>query len=44
MKLLEVISIPETSDETANAMMAWGKAMGKICVSAKVGITKYLIF
>merc|ERR1712203_537929 len=35
MKLLEVISIPETSDETANAMMAWGKAMGKTCVSAK---------
>lgn len=35
MKLLEVIRIPETSDETFNAMMDWGKAMGKTCVSAK---------
>merc|ERR1712038_1041278 len=35
MKLLEVIRIPETSDETNTAMMEWGKAMGKICVSAK---------
>ena len=35
MKLLEVIRIPETSDETNKAMMDWGKAMGKTCVSAK---------
>jgi len=35
MKLLEVIRIPETSDETFNAMMDWGKAMGKTCVEAK---------
>ena len=25
MKLLEVVRIPETSDETFNAMVAWGK-------------------
>ena len=35
MKLLEVIRIPETSDETNTAMMEWGKAMGKTCVSCK---------
>lgn len=35
MKLLEVIRIPDTSDETFNAMMDWGKAMGKACVAAK---------
>lgn len=35
MKLLEVIRIPETSDETFQSMMDWGKAMGKSCVSAK---------
>jgi len=35
MKLLEVIRIPETSDETFKAMMDWGKAMGKSCVAAK---------
>lgn len=35
MKLLEVIRIPQTSDQTFNAMMDWGKAMGKTCVSAK---------
>jgi len=35
MKLLEVIRIPETSDETFQAMMAWGKAMTKTCVAAK---------
>jgi len=34
MKLLEVIRISETSDETFNAMMDWGKAMTKTCVSA----------
>lgn len=35
MKLLEVVRIPETSDETFNAMMAWGKAVGKTCVTCK---------
>merc|ERR1711981_236320 len=35
MKLLEVIRIPETSDETFQAMMDWGKAMTKTCVAAK---------
>merc|ERR1712130_714236 len=30
MKLLEVIRIPETSDETFDAMVAWGKAMKKM--------------
>lgn len=35
MKLLEVIRIPETSQETFDAMQAWGKAMGKVTVSAK---------
>merc|ERR1712168_1008565 len=35
MKLLEVIRIPETSDETFEAMNNWGKAMGKTTVSAK---------
>lgn len=35
MKLLEVVRIPETSDDTAAAMMAWGKSMGKVTVAAK---------
>jgi 3-hydroxyacyl-CoA dehydrogenase len=35
MKLLEVIRIPETSDETFNAMVAWGKAMKKVTVDCK---------
>ena len=35
MKLLEVIRIPETSDETYEAMNAWGKALGKVTVSCK---------
>merc|ERR1719179_78421 len=35
MKLLEVVRIPETSDETFNAMVAWGKAMGKKTVDCK---------
>jgi len=35
MKLLEVIRIPQTSDETFNAMIAWGKAMKKTTVAAK---------
>eukprot|EP00088_Acartia_fossae_P022768 TRINITY_DN2388_c0_g1_i2.p1 TRINITY_DN2388_c0_g1~~TRINITY_DN2388_c0_g1_i2.p1 ORF type:complete len:309 (-),score=119.29 TRINITY_DN2388_c0_g1_i2:223-1149(-) len=35
MKLLEVIRIPETSDETFDAMVAWGKAMKKVTVDCK---------
>jgi len=35
MKLLEVVRIPETSDETFNSMVAWGKAMKKITVDCK---------
>jgi len=35
MKLLEVIRIPETTDETYKAMMAWGKAIGKTCITCK---------
>merc|ERR1712098_782081 len=32
MKLLEVVRIPQTSDDTYNAMVAWGQAMGKVMV------------
>lgn len=35
MKLLEVVRTPETSDETYQAFMAWGKALGKTCVTCK---------
>lgn len=35
MKLLEVIRTPQTSDDTFNAMVAWGKAMKKTTVAAK---------
>lgn len=35
MKLLEVVRIPETSEETYQAMMSWGKAMKKTTVSCK---------
>lgn len=35
MKLLEVIRIEETSDDTFKAMMAWGKAMEKTTVACK---------
>lgn len=35
MKLLEVIRIPETSDQTYEAMMAWGKALKKTTVTCK---------
>jgi len=35
MKLLEVVRIPETSDETFDAMVAWGKAMKKTTVDCK---------
>ena len=35
MKLLEVVRIPETSDETFSAMVEWGKAMKKATVECK---------
>lgn len=35
MKLLEVIRIPETSQETYEALMAWGKSIGKTCITCK---------
>jgi len=35
MKLLEVIRTSETSEETYQAMLAWGKAMGKTCITCK---------
>ncbi|KAJ8974594.1 hypothetical protein NQ317_017887 [Molorchus minor] len=35
MKLLEVVRIPETSEETYQALMAWGKAIGKTCITCK---------
>lgn len=35
MKLLEVIRIPETSDETYQAFMEWGKSIGKSCITCK---------
>merc|ERR1719289_639998 len=35
MKLLEVIRIPQTSDETFASMTAWGKAIGKYTVDCK---------
>lgn len=35
MKLLEIVQIPEQSKETYNAFVAWGKAVGKTCVTCK---------
>ncbi|KAH1016275.1 hypothetical protein HUJ04_007524 [Dendroctonus ponderosae] len=35
MKLLEVVRIPEQSEETYQAFMAWGKSIGKSCVTCK---------
>merc|ERR1719292_125450 len=35
MKLLEVVRIPQTSDETFSAMVEWGKAMKKATVECK---------
>jgi len=35
MKLLEVVRIPETSDDTFNAMIDWGQAMDKATVDCK---------
>ncbi|KRT79701.1 FAD dependent oxidoreductase, partial [Oryctes borbonicus] len=35
MKLLEVIRTPDTSDETYQAFMEWGKSVGKVCITCK---------
>jgi len=35
MKLLEVIRTDDTSDETYERMMAWGKSVGKTCITCK---------
>jgi len=35
MKLLEIVRTESTSDETFNAMSAWGKSLGKHCVTCK---------
>lgn len=35
MKLLEVIRTPETSEDTYQAFMQWGKSIGKTCVTCK---------
>jgi len=35
MKLLEVIRTNDTSDDTYNKMMEWGKEIGKTCITCK---------
>lgn len=35
MKLLEIVRIPEQSEETYKSFVAWGKAVGKTCVTCK---------
>lgn len=35
MKLLEVVRTNETSDETYKEMMAWGRSIGKTCITCK---------
>lgn len=35
MKLLEVVKTPETSEETYQSVMAWGKAIGKTTITCK---------
>ncbi|XP_050521413.1 hydroxyacyl-coenzyme A dehydrogenase, mitochondrial-like [Daktulosphaira vitifoliae] len=35
MKLLEVVRIPETSDETYQLLMAWAKTIGKTAITCK---------
>jgi len=35
MKLLEVVRIPETSEETYDSIVAWGNAIGKVTVQCK---------
>ncbi|XP_066251929.1 hydroxyacyl-coenzyme A dehydrogenase, mitochondrial-like [Euwallacea similis] len=35
MKLLEIVRIPEQSEETYQAFLEWGKSIGKACVTCK---------
>lgn len=35
MRLLEVVRTPETSDDTYQTLMAWGKAIGKTAITCK---------
>lgn len=35
MKLLEIIRIPQTNDSTYEAVLAFGKKIGKVCVTCK---------
>uniref|UniRef100_H2Z506 Hydroxyacyl-coenzyme A dehydrogenase, mitochondrial n=1 Tax=Ciona savignyi TaxID=51511 RepID=H2Z506_CIOSA len=35
MKLVEIVKAPETSEDTFNKLLAWGKALGKTTVSCK---------
>lgn len=35
MKLLEVVRIPQTSDETHSIVMEFGKLLGKTCITCK---------
>lgn len=35
MKLLEVIRIPQTTDETYNKLMEFGASIGKVCITCK---------
>lgn len=35
MKLLEVIRIQETSDDTYEKLVEWGKSIGKVTVNCK---------
>ncbi|CAG9773138.1 unnamed protein product [Ceutorhynchus assimilis] len=35
MKLLEIVKIPEQSEETYQAFLSWGKSIGKSCVTCK---------
>lgn len=41
MKLLEVIRISGTSDETFQTLLTFGKALGKTTVSCKVNFTLF---
>ncbi|MCH1928114.1 3-hydroxyacyl-CoA dehydrogenase NAD-binding domain-containing protein, partial [Shewanella sp. C31] len=35
MKLIEVVRTEETSDETYKQLMAWGRSIGKTCITCK---------
>nr|CAB3251760.1 hydroxyacyl-coenzyme A dehydrogenase, mitochondrial-like [Phallusia mammillata] len=35
MKLVEIVKAPKTSDETFNALMSWGKSLGKTTIACK---------